>query len=72
MRSTITKNGTKISVGDVFVNDRNGGQEVTVLDVDADPTCGNIRYKLHDSSRFNSKEFSATDEDIFVATFRKK
>lgn len=71
-KKSVTVNGFEISVGDVFVNDSNGGQEVTVLAVDGDPIYGNIRYELHEASRFNSKEFSSTDEEIFVASFRKK
>lgn len=71
-KKSVTVNGIEISVGDVFVNDANGGQEVTVLAVDADPTYGNIRYKLHDSFRFNSIKVSSTDEEIFLASFRKK
>ena len=67
----INKSGT-IKVGDIFINDKNGGQELTVVEVDADPTHGNIRYKLHNAFRFNSKEYSSTNEEIFLSSFRKK
>ena len=60
----INKSGT-VKVGDIFINDKNGGQELTVLEVDADPAYGNISYKLHNSFRFNSKKYGSTDEEIF-------
>jgi hypothetical protein len=69
---SVTVSGVEISVGDVYVNDANGGQEVTVIAVDGNPASGNIVYRLENAFKFGSLEQSATDGEIFLRTFRKK
>ena len=47
-------NGVTIEVGSTWVNNRVGGQQVTVAAVDASPASGNIAYECKEAFRFNS------------------
>lgn len=70
-KQAVKVNDLEISVGDTFVNDRNGGQKITVTAVDGNPEYGNIQYKQHEAFRFSTKEIACTDAEIFVNSFRK-
>ena len=73
MSKTRYVNGVKITVGDIFVNNNNGGQKVTILPVNTNETPGIIRYLPHDSfsSTTLALGFSHCDEDLFIKTFRR-
>lgn len=58
-----------VKVGDKFINNANGGQIATVLDVNFQGNEGVIEYKLHDSFRFSSKKHSNCDIESFRKTF---
>ena len=60
---------TKIEVGAKFVNKNNGGQLITVTDTKFQGNDDVIEYKLHDSFRFSSREYSNCDIESFEKTF---
>lgn len=58
-----------VKVNDQFINNRNGGQKVTVTDIEFQGMRGVIGYKLHDHFRFNSLQFSHCPIESFRLTF---
>jgi len=58
-----------INKGDTFVNEGNGGQEVTVTTTSFNGMAGVIGYELHDSFRFSSLKHSNCEDGAFRETF---